>query len=128
MPYPLLLLLHHTTINQSHEGYWYCLFRWKHMTIRAHPYLQVSTQKKGVPKQCPWGAIATNSALFRGVLFSLNNHVCQNSKTAPLHWWGNKKGTEIALLGGAKLRTAPRVLFWHPFFKNPSLTIHRIIL
>ncbi len=45
-------------------------------------------RKKRVPKQCPWGTIATNSTLFlEGHSFFLNNHVYQE-KSAP-----KQKGT-----------------------------------
>ncbi len=48
----------------------------------------VYTQKKRVPKQYPWGTIATNSTLFlEGHSFSLNNHVFPK-KSAP-----KQKGT-----------------------------------
>ncbi len=68
-----------------------------------------------VPKQCPWGAIVTNSTLFsRVVLYFLD------TKTVP----HNKKGTEIAPLGAPNYgqpNSTPRGAVLAPFFLSVGL-------
>ncbi len=68
----------------------------------------ILTQKRRVPKQCPWGATATNSTLFsEGCSFFLNNHVCL------------KKGTEIAPQGApiyGQQNSTPRGTVLAPLF------------
>ncbi len=83
-------------------------------------YMLTTLRKKRVPKQYPWGTIATNSTLFlEGHSFFLNNHVYPK-KGAP-----KQKGTifQKSALGvlfcKKRFETVPflkeRVLFRYPF-------------
>ena len=61
----------------------------KHKKTQGQSLVQ-HTQKKRVPKQCPWGAIGTNSTLF-------------------------SEGHQNSARGGAGLRTIKRLQGWNRF-------------
>ncbi len=70
-------------------------------------------REKRVPKQCPWGAFATNSTLFSE---GFSTFFCV--KTAPLCRWGAKTVLLGALNYGQPNSTPIGLLFWHPFFSE----------
>ena len=95
---------------------------WGHLEMQSGCHCTFAIQgfghtlrEKRVPKQCPWGTIATNvTLLVKGHSFFLNNHVY---KTVPL----GHGGTEIVPLrvpNYGQSNSAPRGTVLVPFFSE----------